>query len=201
MSEEEIKEGSEPTQEDIESITEERLKTEGRFRNGANWFYWIAALSLINTIIVFSGGDWAFFFGLGVTQVVDVIAVQSPEMLDSLEVEESSQPETADTPDTTVELSTEQIGLVFKIVAIIVDTLAILFFGLLGLFANKRYKWAFIVGMVAYIIDGLIILLVGDYLGAGFHIFAFIGILSGYRALLKLQPKPKTADVVRTFPQ
>ena len=201
MNEEEVKEGSEATQEDIESITEEKLKTEGRFRNGANWFYWIAALSLINTIIVFSGGDWAFFFGLGVTQVVDVIAVQSPEMFDSLETKESSQPETADIPDTTVELSTEQIGLFFKIVAIIIDTLAILFFGLLGFFANKRYKWAFIVGMVVYILDGLIILLIGDYLGAGFHVFAFIGILSGYRALLKLQPKPNTVEMVRKFPQ
>jgi len=36
MNEEEIKEGTESTQEDIEQATEESLKTENRFKNGAN---------------------------------------------------------------------------------------------------------------------------------------------------------------------
>src|SRR5436190_5947059 len=37
----------------------------------ASWFYWIAALSLINSIISLSGGTWGFLFGLGVTSVFD----------------------------------------------------------------------------------------------------------------------------------
>ncbi len=41
---------------------------------GANWFYWIAGLSLVNTIAALSGTNWRFLLGLGVTQVVDAVA-------------------------------------------------------------------------------------------------------------------------------
>jgi hypothetical protein len=41
-------------------------------RSGANWFFWIAALSAINTVAHLSGSDWSFIAGLGVTQVLDV---------------------------------------------------------------------------------------------------------------------------------
>ena len=40
-------------------------------RSGASWFYWIAALSLVNSIIAFTGGTWRFIIGLGITQVID----------------------------------------------------------------------------------------------------------------------------------
>src|SRR5687768_125723 len=36
-------------------------------KNGANWFYWIAALSVANTLIMFVGGNIAIVFGLGTT--------------------------------------------------------------------------------------------------------------------------------------
>ena len=35
---------------------EEKLKTERRFKSGANWFFWIAGLSIINSIILLAGG-------------------------------------------------------------------------------------------------------------------------------------------------
>jgi len=38
---------------------------------GASWFYWIAALSLVNSIVAITGNDWRFIFGLGITQVLD----------------------------------------------------------------------------------------------------------------------------------
>jgi len=40
-------------------------------KSGASWFYWIAGLSLINSISEFSGGSWRFMFGLGITQILD----------------------------------------------------------------------------------------------------------------------------------
>jgi len=40
----------------------------------ANWFYWIAGLSMVNTISSMSGSHWRFIIGLGITQVVDVLA-------------------------------------------------------------------------------------------------------------------------------
>jgi hypothetical protein len=44
-----------------------------RALNSANWFFWIAGLSLVNSVIAMSGGNWQFFAGLGITQVLDAI--------------------------------------------------------------------------------------------------------------------------------
>lgn len=41
--------------------------------NGASWFIWIAALSLVNSAISLSGSHWHFIIGMGVTEAVDVI--------------------------------------------------------------------------------------------------------------------------------
>ena len=43
-------------------------------RSGGQWFYWIAALSLINAVLAFSGQQWRFVLGLGVTQLVQEMA-------------------------------------------------------------------------------------------------------------------------------
>ena len=48
-----------------------------RLASGANWFYWIAALSLINAISHSMGSTWGFALGLGLTQIVT--ALMSPE--------------------------------------------------------------------------------------------------------------------------
>jgi hypothetical protein len=45
--------------------------------NGAKWFYWIAGLSLVNSLVVLFGGDFHFVVGLGITSVVDVLAKQA----------------------------------------------------------------------------------------------------------------------------
>lgn len=43
----------------------------GRVKSNASWFYWVAALSLVNTISAFTGSSWRFILGLGITQVFD----------------------------------------------------------------------------------------------------------------------------------
>jgi hypothetical protein len=43
-----------------------------QLKSGASWFYWIAGLSVVNSIIAFSGsGGGGFVVGLGVTQLID----------------------------------------------------------------------------------------------------------------------------------
>ena len=42
-------------------------------RGGASWFYWIGALSVINTLIAMSGNGTRFIFGLGITRFTDEI--------------------------------------------------------------------------------------------------------------------------------
>jgi hypothetical protein len=42
-----------------------------RMKSAASWFYWIAGLSIINSIAAASGGSWRFIVGLGLTQLID----------------------------------------------------------------------------------------------------------------------------------
>lgn len=52
---------------------EVRLALEKRLRSGADWFFWIAGLSVVNTVVALSGSEWGFILGLAVTQVIDAI--------------------------------------------------------------------------------------------------------------------------------
>lgn len=49
------------------------MELESRLNSGASWFYWIAVLSFLNSVIVLSGNDWYFVVGLGITQIIDVV--------------------------------------------------------------------------------------------------------------------------------
>jgi len=46
-------------------------------RGGARWFYWVAGLSLINSLASLTGQHWRFILGLGITQLADAIAAHS----------------------------------------------------------------------------------------------------------------------------
>ena len=72
-------------------------------------------------------------------------------------------------------------------VAVALDILAAGLFALFGLFANKGHGWAFMVGMILYAGDGVILLLTSDWLGLGFHVFALFCIFNGYRALRRIR--------------
>ena len=63
-------------QEQEQKLIEENLRTENQSKSGANWFFWIAGLSLINSIIVRFRVGLLFIFGLGITQVVDAVAAE-----------------------------------------------------------------------------------------------------------------------------
>lgn len=41
--------------------------------SGASWFWWIAGLSVVNSIMIHSGSDTGFIIGLGFTLVVDTM--------------------------------------------------------------------------------------------------------------------------------
>jgi hypothetical protein len=43
---------------------------------GASWLFWIAGLSLVNTVLAVTGSNWQFLGGLGVTLFASLIAVQ-----------------------------------------------------------------------------------------------------------------------------
>jgi hypothetical protein len=137
------------------------IKQEKTFLNGAKWFYWIAGLSLVNTVIHLARGEVTFVIGLGITQIVDGLVMFIKE-------------------------EHQDISLVVNVIALIFNGFFTGIFAMFGWFACRRHSWAFIVGMVLYLLDGLIFIPVRDWFSLGFHVFAFICILAGYNALRKL---------------
>jgi hypothetical protein len=142
---------------------EEKLKLENRIKNGASWFFWIAGLSLVNSIILTVGGQWNFLIGLGITQVIDGIA-------------------SGVAAEAGVEAAT-----IIKILAFTADIVIAGVFVVFGILAMKRYKISFIIGMILYALDGLIFLMVPDLLSLGFHLFALFGLYTGLQAYNKLK--------------
>ena len=57
----------------VSAVSEELFELDRRVKSGGSWFYWIAGLSLINSIVAFSGSDGGFIVGLSITQVIDAI--------------------------------------------------------------------------------------------------------------------------------
>jgi len=62
-----------PTSVSAPAVTAADPGTAARMKSGASWFYWIAALSLINTVAASAGSNWRFIVGMGITQIFDEI--------------------------------------------------------------------------------------------------------------------------------
>lgn len=147
--------GSEPSQAQVEAIHQRILKQKSH-SNGSGWFYWIAALSLMTSVISLAGGHWSFLAGLGITQVFDGFSIG---------------------------LMKSGAGPWVKGLSFFLDLLAASTFVFIGIFAKRGSKGAYITGMVLYGLDTLILLAFQEWFGAGFHVFALIQIASGFSAL------------------
>jgi hypothetical protein len=143
------------------ALVEEKVKTESLFKGGAANFYWIAGLSIINSFILLVGGNWSFFIGLGITQLIDSIARTVAQDVGG------------------------NAATIIQIVAFIIDIFIASIFIVFGIFARKQQKWAFIVGMVLYTLDGLIFLIVPYFLAIGFHLFILYGLYIGLKSIKK----------------
>ena len=140
------------TREDYEKISQAK--------SGARWFFWIAALSLVNSLVIHFGGNFNFVVGLAFTKIADTFVFQMSGGTNGLSA--------------------------VKIIALSVDVIIAGVFALLGLFASRLQMWAFIVGMVLYALDGGLAVLFGDFLSAAFHAFALVMIFLGVMAARKL---------------
>jgi zinc transporter ZupT len=127
--------------------------------SGANWFFWIAGLSLINSVIALVKGGWSFLAGLGVTQVIDGLALGL----------------------------SDELGGAAVAVALVLDLVVAGFFVGLGLYARRALLWAFVLGMIVYALDGVLLAAFQVWLSLAFHAFALYGIYRGYAAARKLK--------------
>lgn len=130
-------------------------ETIAQAKSGANWFYWIAGLSLVNSAIFLFGGNWSFFAGLGITQIIDAVGLGATE---------------------------EQGISAIKLVLFAINAIIAGGFIFCGIFANRFQTWAFVVGMIFYTLDGVLLLILGAYLPVAFHIFALFMMFRGLSA-------------------
>jgi hypothetical protein len=145
----------------------QRRTLEQQRRNGLSWFYWVAALSMANSIVALTGGKFSFIFGLALTQVVDGIFMGA-----------ASDPGS------------------FSFAALAADALIAGGIAMLGWFAIKGHASAAVFGMVLYALDGLVFLLFGDLMAAAVHAFALWGMwrgLAAHRALVQLAPPARAS--------
>jgi hypothetical protein len=133
---------------------------EAQLRSGANWFYWIAGLSLVNSAIFAFGGQISFIAGLGLTQVIDAIF--------TVAVEEGAPSQ-------------------IIAVAVVIDVMVAAVFALFGYYANKGFGWVFILGIALYLLDALVYLAVGSVLAAAFHAFVLYRLVIGFMASRQLK--------------
>ncbi len=163
--------GSAVEQGTVESALEQE-KLHRAFKGGGSWFTWIGALSVVNSVIVLFGGEWNFVLGLGITQVIDGIA---------LGIAETAGVESA---------------LPFQLGALVIDLGVVGVCVLFGWLACRGYGWAFLVGVAFYVLDALLVLAFTDWLALAFHVFATIMILRGYGALRQLQREGSAAPAL-----
>jgi len=144
-----------------------RLRLEAQFRNGANWFFWIAGMSLVNSLVGLFGGQWGFVIGLGVTQVIDAVLTSGDGDVGS------------------------------RLIGPLLTAAVAGVFIACGYFARQGKRSLFIAGIVLYVLDSLIFVVVRDVLAIAFHAFALYCLVKGMRAKDQLDslPAPRTTPV------
>jgi len=125
-----------------------------RFKSGANWFYWIAGLTIVTSLIAFFGGGIRFLLSLGCTQMIDGLA----------------------------EALSAEVGGAAKVVALVLDLIVTGVFVLFGYLAGRKQLWAYMVGMVLFLLDGLLSLVFTDWIGVLAHGFVLFWLFRGYQA-------------------
>jgi hypothetical protein len=125
--------------------------------SGGAWFYWIAGASIVNSVINAAGTQWGLAVGLGITYFIDEVAKVLSD--------------TVRTP----------------IYAVIIDVAIAGGFALIGRAARRGSLGWYAVGIVVYVLDGLLFVLAVDILGIAVHGIAIFGLISGWRASRSLK--------------
>ncbi len=146
----------------LDALRAQLAQLHARGTSGAGWFYWIAVLSLVNSAMLLGGGNRHFVVGLGVTLVADSIATAVAD----------EEPKAAT---------------VAKGIAIAFDLFVAAIVCLFGWLSRRPILPIFAIGMILYLLDGLIYVLVGDWLSVGFHAFVLLGMWNGFTAYREMK--------------
>ncbi len=159
-------------------LLEAKLRLESKAKNGAAWFYWIAGLSILNSIILIAGGSFAFIFGLAITQLIDAVAV---------------------VVETDLGINRPS---VITFIALGLDLIIAAVFVGIGYAARKRNQIIYMSGIGLYAVDALLCIFIQYWLGILFHLFAIAGLLAGIKAIRTLAPvEAGTASLEMILPK
>jgi len=135
------------------------VKLQNQVNSGASWFFWIAGMSVLNSVIHATGSKMTFVVGLGATQFIDGFGLAAARDLGS------------------------GAGLVLQVIAFALTLCVAGIFLAFGVMGRKRTRWVIIVGMLLYALDALLLLAFGDFAGALFHGLALFGLFRGLQAI------------------
>ncbi|MFB3883326.1 MAG: hypothetical protein ACE149_18825 [Armatimonadota bacterium] len=127
-----------------------------RAQKASGWFAAIAIFSCINSLLVLFKAKVSFVIGLGATQVVDALIMAIRDN------------------------SAGAAQAVLTLVALAINLAIIGVIVLIWWLSKRGSAAAYLTGMVLYLLDTLIFLLVGDWVGVGFHVFFLAMLWGGY---------------------
>jgi len=147
-----------------------------QLRNGASNFYWIAGLSVVNTLLILFNANVTFPIGLAFTQIIDGVAFGAGKSF-----------------------SGQAMGI--QIFGLVIDVGIAGLFVLFGYLAIRRASWAYTTGMILYGVDALLMILFADYIGLLFHLFFLWLLFGGLQAARKLNRLGPPSDTNPSFPK
>lgn len=130
---------------------------------GANWFFWIAGLSFLNTVLTLAGSPVTFRLGLGLTLLVDSVARDPDPAFAGLTA-------------------------AFRGFQMVIDPVCIGLTALWGVLGWEGYYWAIFAGGLLIVLDTLllVVLAANGMGGVSFtivlHLFALKAIFSAWSA-------------------
>ena len=155
----------------LSALQSEMLHLQAQGENGASWFYWVAGLSLLNSVIAFVGGNMAFVVGLAITGLVDELAWEKGQQ----------------NPQLATIANAASFGFAVVVAAVVAG---------FGWLSNKRIIPIFALGILLYALDGVLYLLSQQWLCVAFHAFALFNMWQGLVAYRKLSAILRSSPAV-----
>jgi hypothetical protein len=128
--------------------------------SGAGWFFWIAALTLVNSLLIVFGSEMTFGLGLGFTLLVDAVS-------------------------TDIAQKTPSMAAGARVFEIFFDIAAIGLTLLWGFLGRKGQNWAMLTGLILLALDTLLLIAAtggSGIVGILIHGWAIFSIFAGWKA-------------------
>mgnify|MGYP003389963070 CR=1 FL=1 len=148
----------------IEQDTIQYSPGKGKF-GGAHWFYWLAAASIANSLVVFFFNTPNSMAAFGLTQWID---------------------------GTSGGLSAQGVVPPMLVTALIINILIALGFAAFGYLAGRGSDLAFVIGIFLYLLDAMLVIGLRDVFGFGFHMVGLYFLTRGLLASRHLRENATT---------